>query len=38
MFLRFVRDARREEGDRSLRVVYAASIHSCHSCPVRERS
>jgi hypothetical protein len=28
---------RRKEGDGSLRVVYAASIHSCRSCPLREQ-
>jgi hypothetical protein len=28
---------RRKEGDGSLRVVYAASIHSCRPCPVREQ-
>jgi hypothetical protein len=28
---------RRKEGDGSLRVVYAASIHSCRPCPLREQ-
>ncbi len=28
---------RRREADGSLRVVYAASIHSCRPCPVREQ-
>ena len=28
---------RRKEGDGSLRVVYAASVHSCRPCPLREQ-
>lgn len=28
---------RRKEGDGSLRVVYAASLHSCRPCPLREQ-
>ena len=34
---KLVANERRREVDGSLRVVYAASIHSCRPCPVREQ-